>query len=254
VGSEKFDSVESAGGLIAMVRNWWQTYSQKAEIVPSDLFTPESIPPFMNHLYSLTCKSFILSSQGGKPSPASLKKAEMFCSLVRKSDPEDIWAMVSEGERLLVEEKWEEASRILTGAFERDRGNANLRERAGRAQKLLKVSKQIDYYKILGVTRDADKQTIKKAYRKASLKAHPDKGGSEDKMAEVNRAYEVLSNDEHKARYDAGEDPMDPTANQQGPFQQGPGFGGMPQQMFHQFFQQGQHGGGSQQQFNFRWG
>jgi DnaJ homolog subfamily C member 3 len=108
--------------------------------------------------------------------------------------------------------------------------------------------------------------------RKASLKAHPDKGGSEEKMAEVNRAYEVLSNDgmhssfipsfhhscplaEHKARYDAGEDPMDPTANQQGPFQQGPGFGGMPQQMFHQFFQQqAQQAGGSRQQFNFRWG
>jgi hypothetical protein len=142
VGSERFDSVESAGGLIAMVRSWWKIYSQKAEIVPSDLFSPESIPPFMIHLYSLTCKSFTLSSQG-KPSPAALKKGEMFCSLVRKADPEDIWAMASDGERLLVEEKWEDASRILTAAFEKDRGNANLRERAARAQQLLKVSKQI---------------------------------------------------------------------------------------------------------------
>jgi hypothetical protein len=49
--------------------------------------------------------------------------------------------------------------------------------------------------------------------RKAAKLAHPDKGGSEAKMAALNEAYEVLSNPELRARFDAGEDPMDPSAN-----------------------------------------
>ncbi|KAG8694491.1 hypothetical protein FRC11_002160, partial [Ceratobasidium sp. 423] len=111
---------------------------------------------------------------------------------------------------------------------------------------------------VLGVSRDADEKTIKKAYRKASLKAHPDKGGSEAKMAAVNEAYEVLSKPELRARYDSGDDPNDPTSGHGGhgfpggfpggfPFQQG---GGMPFQ--NMFFGRGGARAG-QQQFQFQW-
>ncbi len=63
-----------------------------------------------------------------------------------------------------------------------------------------------DYYEVLGVSKDATKEEIKKAYRKQALKYHPDKNPG-DKKAEENfkeaaEAYEVLSNDEKKARYD----------------------------------------------------
>jgi len=63
-----------------------------------------------------------------------------------------------------------------------------------------------DYYEVLGVTRGATKEEIKKAYRKQALKYHPDKNPG-DKKAEENfkeaaAAYEVLSNDEKRARYD----------------------------------------------------
>ena len=53
-----------------------------------------------------------------------------------------------------------------------------------------------DYYKILGVSRSADENEIKKAYRKMALKYHPDKNkhpGAEDKFKEVAEAYEVLT-------------------------------------------------------------
>ncbi len=63
-----------------------------------------------------------------------------------------------------------------------------------------------DYYDVLGVSRTATKEEIKKAYRKQALKFHPDKNPG-DKKAEENfkeaaEAYEILSNDEKKARYD----------------------------------------------------
>ena len=86
--------------------------------------------------------------------------------------------------------------------------------------------------------------------RKAAKSAHPDKGGSEAKMALLNEAYEVLSNPELRARFDNGEDPMDPMAQQGGnPFAgfQGGG-GGHP---FAQFFQQQQGNRGGQGGFQF---
>jgi len=59
-----------------------------------------------------------------------------------------------------------------------------------------------DYYKILGVSRDASEEEIKKAFRKLAHKYHPDKGGDEKKFKEINEAYQVLSNKEKRAQYD----------------------------------------------------
>ncbi len=63
-----------------------------------------------------------------------------------------------------------------------------------------------DYYEILGVTRTASKDEIKKAYRKVALKFHPDKNPdnqeAEDKFKEAAEAYEVLSNDDKRQQYD----------------------------------------------------
>ena len=118
---------------------------------------------------------------------------------------------------------------------------------------------------MLGVARDADEKTIKKALcvpyalfyfllvhtfllpfsRKAALLAHPDKGGSEAKMAVVNEAYEVLSNPELRQRFDNGDDPNDPMQGQGGPFP-----GGAGGHQFTQFFQHAAGSGG----FQFRAG
>ncbi len=60
-----------------------------------------------------------------------------------------------------------------------------------------------DYYKILGVSKAATEEEIKKAYRKMAHQHHPDKqGGNEAKFKEVNEAYQVLSNKEKRAQYD----------------------------------------------------
>src|SRR5262249_23485264 len=59
-----------------------------------------------------------------------------------------------------------------------------------------------DYYEVLGVSKSASADEIKKAFRKAAIEHHPDRGGDETKFKEVNEAYEVLKDDKKRQRYD----------------------------------------------------
>ncbi len=59
-----------------------------------------------------------------------------------------------------------------------------------------------DYYEVLGVGKNASADEIKKAFRKAAIEHHPDRGGDEAKFKEVNEAYEVLKDSSKRQRYD----------------------------------------------------
>src|SRR3989338_4841195 len=101
-----------------------------------------------------------------------------------------------------------------------------------------------DYYNVLGVSKNATQDDIKKAFRKLAHKYHPDKGGTDEtKFKEITEAYSVLSDDKKRREYDA--------YGQAFPSGSGPsagagqGFGGFDFSQFQQGF------GGQGAQFDF---
>ncbi|KNA05908.1 hypothetical protein SOVF_185980 [Spinacia oleracea] len=106
-----------------------------------------------------------------------------------------------------------------------------------------KKSDSTKYYEILGVPKNATPDELKKAYRKAAIKNHPDKGGDPEKFKELAQAYEVLNDPEKRDIYDQyGEDAL----------KEGMGGGGHshnPFDIFEQFFNPSAFGGGSSSRF-----
>lgn len=104
-----------------------------------------------------------------------------------------------------------------------------------------------DYYQLLGVARDADAATIKKAYRRLAMKYHPDRNPgeeAEEKFKEIQGAYAVLSNAEKRAAYDRfGEAGVSGAAGGPGAGA-GAGFGGFNfEDIFGDFTGSGRRGG-----------
>ncbi|MCL4123340.1 UNVERIFIED_CONTAM: hypothetical protein GTU68_002895, partial [Idotea baltica] len=135
-------------------------------------------------------------------------------------------------------EKHEEAVRDYEKVCKLDRSQENKRLLAD-AKVQLKCSKRKDYYKILGVSREASDDDIKKSYRKMALQHHPDRhANASDKekqdheitFKEIGEAYTVLTDAKKRAMYDRGQDINDG-------FERDPDVD--PTQIFQAFFEQG---------------
>ena len=60
----------------------------------------------------------------------------------------------------------------------------------------------MDYYDLLGVSRQASAKELKSAFKKKSMEHHPDRGGDEEKFKQINEAYQNLSDPQKRQMYD----------------------------------------------------
>lgn len=159
-------------------------------------------------------------------------------------EPSNANAYCDRADAYLLEDNFDAALADYQSATEKNNDMKRAKEGIDRVNKLIKQSQKRDYYKILGVTRSAEKGEIIKKFRKLAKKWHPDKyDGDDRKKAEKNfidiaAAKEVLTDPEKRSKYDNGEDPLDPEAqgHQHNPFGEGfnfNDFGGFSGFKFH---------------------
>merc|ERR1712183_591488 len=161
-------------------------------------------------------------------------------------------ALYALGDAQQAADKFDDAVRTFHQAVEQAEGEdeEKARQKLREAEVALKQSKEKNYYKILGVSRRANKKEIKKGYRDLALKWHPDKvdkdkrDEAEAKFADISEAYEVLSDEELRGKYDRGEEVFE---NQGG----GGGRHHNPFDHFQRHFNQGGGGGGGRHTFHF---
>lgn len=194
------------------------------------------------NLYLGLCKMLVQLSRG--------KEAVTTCSDALEIDEELVEALVQRGEAKILTEDFEGAVADMKLAAEKSPQDMDIRRALNKAERALKLSQRKDWYKILGVSKTSSIADIKRAYKKLALQWHPDKNvdnreEAEAKFREIAAAYEILSDDEKRARYDSGEDlegnGMDMGGGGFNPFGGGGGGGGQ-QYTFH--FEGGFPGGG----------
>ncbi|KAK4549066.1 hypothetical protein LTR36_007522 [Oleoguttula mirabilis] len=232
-------------GLLQEVKEDVKSYREAGYI------HPKATDGLYGTLVEKTCEAYAEMNNG--------KKAQTYCDEALQYDSNCLPALLNRAQRQIDADEFESAIASLTQAKDAHGLTQKIKDMLDKAQALLKRSKQKDYYKVLGVSRDADEREIKKAFRKLTVQHHPDKAHqhgvapeeAQRKMSAINEAYEVLSDPELKERFDRGDDPNDPQAGQQ---QQGSpfGFGQGGQPVF--FRQNGGGGGGGGGSFKFQAG
>lgn len=142
------------------------------------------------------------------------KEAVEYCTEALKLDEEYLKALLLKAKCRMSLQEYEEAVQDYEKACKMDKSRENKRL-LQEAKLALKKSKRKDYYKILGIEKNATDDEIKKAYRKRALVHHPDRHADatdaerkeqEKKFKELGEAYGILSDPKKKVRYDSGQD------------------------------------------------
>ena len=119
------------------------------------------------------------------------------CNEALRLDPAYIKAQKMRAKAHGAAGRWEEAVRDYKSVAENNPTEKGIHEDIRRAELEFKKSQRKDYYKVLGIEKDASEQDIKKAYRKMAVKYHPDKNrdgeAGDEKFKEIGEAYETLS-------------------------------------------------------------
>ncbi|KAL4631463.1 hypothetical protein GN956_G15508 [Arapaima gigas] len=192
-----------------------QRYQLAIEKYESVMKTEPNVPFYTNKAKERICHCLLKNHR--------THEAVDVCSEAHQQDPRNVNILRDRAEAFIQNHDYEKAVEDYQEAKELDGENQEIRDGLERAQKLLKLSRKRDYYKILGVNRNANKQEIIKAYRKLAQQWHPDnfqaeaeKKEAEKKFIDIAAAKEVLTDPEMRQKFDAGEDPLDPESQQGG--------------------------------------
>ncbi|XP_070539398.1 dnaJ homolog subfamily C member 3-like [Ptychodera flava] len=190
-----------------------QNYDDAILKLEATLKTETEVPAFRERANQKICTCLSKNKDA--------ERALVVCSEILENDENNLDALCDRAEAYIANEQYEEAINDYQRAKDVE-DNQRTKEGLERAQKLLKQSKKRDYYKILGVPRNARKREITKAYRKLAQQWHPDnfineeeKKAAETKFIDIAAAKEVLTDPEMRKRFDSGEDPLDPEQQQQ---------------------------------------
>ncbi|XP_014214484.1 dnaJ homolog subfamily C member 3 [Copidosoma floridanum] len=167
--------------------------------------------------FKLLCKAHTANNEASN----ALENCQAAQDIIKSVDSNDVYRIVDilcdTAEAYLSAELYDDAVMKYNEALKLDSGNERAKSGLQNAEQQRKKSESRDYYKILQVPRNAKKQQIVKAYRKAAQKWHPDnypdpmkKKEAEKKFIDIAAAKEVLTDDQKRAEFDAGRDPLDP--------------------------------------------
>ncbi|WPG98291.1 dnaJ-like protein-like protein subfamily C member 7 [Acrodontium crateriforme] len=183
------------------------------------------------------------------------KLAIQDCDSAIRMDPSYTKARKTRAKALGESGNWEEAVRAYKSIQESSPEEPGIAKEIRNAELELKKSKRKDYYKILGIEKDASEHEIKRAYKKLAVKHHPDKNigdpDAENRFKDIQEAHETLVDPQRRERYDSGVDLMEPGEGFGGGFGGGMGgFGGGggvqidPEMLFNMMNGGGGRGGG----------
>lgn len=137
------------------------------------------------------------------------------CDIVLSLDPDNIDALLERGNAKLEAELFDDAMQDFETVGQKHPNDRNVQEKVHDARIRVKKAKRKDHYKILGVSKNADDRTIKKAYKRLAILYHPDKQAGKSEAEAENAAQmfrdaaeakEVLLDAEKRAAFDRGDD------------------------------------------------
>ena len=158
---------------------------------------------FKEQIALAKCKGY-----GGQKRDA---EALVACEEAADVAPSDIEPLMVRARILRAQGKWDEAIYEFNKAKQIQPRNGQIHRELGETERQKKVATRKDYYKLLGVPRTASVKQMKKAYKLLAIKYHSDSTKLEDKdeahrmFIEVGEAWDVLGDEQNRARYDRGE-------------------------------------------------